>query len=242
MKIAICDDNEKERQYCQRQIEYLAKVHHIHMDVDLYQKGEELLFHLEDAKKQPDIIYLDMSMPGMSGDVVAHRLRERGCRSELIFFTVSKEYYSSAFDVEAFHYVLKGATPEFKFEEIFLRAVRAAEDRQKEYIMCSGAGEYRNIDITSIRYFQVTKRIVTVYYGEREEFSFYSTFGKIENRLKDYGFIRIQRSYLVSAAWVRTISFREVTLRTGESLPVGRSFYPELKRLMDEFAAGHGGV
>lgn len=239
MRIAICDDDEIQRLRCRRQIERLAEVHNIEVEIALYGKGEELLFHLEDVKKYADIIYLDMSMKGMEGVSVAHRLRERGCTSELIFFTISKEYYSSAFDVGALHYIVKGVTPDFKFEEIFLRAVRAAEEKKREYIMCSGAGEYRNIDIRSIRYFQVVRRIVTVYYGKKDEFSFYSTFGKIVNRLDDYGFIRIHRSYLVSTEWVRTISYKEVVLHTGETLPVGRSYYTDLKAAMENAAMGH---
>lgn len=227
-----------ERQRCCRKIEQLAEVHDIEVELELYGKGEELLFHLDDAKNYADIIYLDMSMTGMEGVSVAHRLRERGCTSELIFFTISREYYSAAFDVGALHYVVKGETPEYKFEEIFLRAVRAAEEKQREYIMCSGAGEYRNIEIRSIRYFQVVKRIVTVFYGKKEEFSFYSTFGKIENRLSDYGFVRIHRSYLVSTEWIRTISYQEIVLSSGERLPVGRTYYGSLKDAMDKYSSG----
>lgn len=235
MKIAICDDDEMEQRHCLEQLEQLAEKHHLEVEFELYKSGREILFHLEDSKKHADIIYLDMSMEGLTGDAVAHRLRERGCTSELIFFTVSKEYYTSAFDVGAFHYVIKGATPGFKFEEIFLRAAAAAEEKQKEYIMCVGAGEYQNIDIQSIRYFQVVKRIMTVYYDKQREFSFYSTIGKVENRLSEYDFVRIHRSYLVSLNWIRSITSQEVTLRTGETLPIGRSYYKDLKRVLDQF-------
>lgn len=237
MRIAICDDDKIEQEHCLQQLKQLAVKHQLEVEFELYKSGREILFHLEDVKKYADIIYLDMSMEGMTGDEVAHRLRERGCTSELIFFTVSKEYYSSAFDVGAFHYVIKGATPGFKFEEIFLRAVHIVQEKQKAYIMCAGAGEYRNIDIQVIRYFQVVKRIMTVYYGQQEEFSFYSTIGKVENRLTDYDFVRVHRAYLVSLKWIRSVAYQEVVLRTGEVLPVGRSYYKDLKKAMDEYSA-----
>lgn len=232
MLIAICDDNKPEQEECRCRLEQLASEHQTDVEFALYQSGEELLFHLEDVRNQPDIIYLDMRMDGMQGDEVAEQLRMRGCISEIVFFTVSKDFYPRAFDVKALHYIVKGETTAEKFKDIFLRAVEAVKERQTEYIMCTGAGEFRNIEIKKIRYFEVTKRIVTVYYGEKESFSFYSTIGKIELRLRDYGFIRIHRAYLAAISRIHTISFKEVILDNQEVLPVGRSYYADLKREM----------
>lgn len=238
MVIAICDDNESDRMKCKKYLEQFADIHSIEVEFIFYQRGEELLFHVQDAKNQPDIIYLDMRMGGIPGDEIAKQLRNRGVTSELVFFTVSKDYYTSAFDVKALHYIVKGETSKDKFEEIFLKAVEAVREKQTEYIVCAGAGEFRNIEIKKIRYFQVIKRIITVYYGLSEEFSFYSTIGKIELRLHGYGFVRIHRAYLVSLFHISTISFKEVVMYNGQVLPVGRSYYPELKQRMAEYVAG----
>lgn len=235
MRVAICDGNEADRLYCRRQIEKLAQKHHLEVEIQLYKKGSELLFHLEDVKKYADIIYLDIGMEGMSGEEVACRLREKGCTSELIFFTASKKYYGFAFDVGAFHYLVKGSVPESKFEEIFLGAVRSAEVKRRGYIMCSGVGGYRNIDIWSIRYFQVVGRIVTVYYDKKKEFNFSSPISRLESRLTDHGFVRVHRAYLVSMAWVKSITCKELLLRSGETIPIGKSYYAALKQSLNEY-------
>lgn len=236
MLIAICDDNQAEREQCKMRLAHLASVHSLDVEFSLYKKGEELLFHLQGVKEQPDIIYLDMRLDGMRGDEVASRLRTQGCTSEIVFITISKDFYGPAFDVRALHYIVKGETTDAKFNEIFLRAVETVRDKHTAYIMCTGAGEFRNIEIRKIRCFQVVKRIVTVFYGAEGEFSFYSTIGKIEMRLNNYGFVRIHRSYLVAVKHIRTISFKEVTLDNGEILPVGRSYYNDLKQKMAEYA------
>ncbi|MGL5437019.1 MAG: LytR/AlgR family response regulator transcription factor [Lachnospiraceae bacterium] len=236
MIIAICDDNEQDRNTCKKQLRQLSLRHGVEMQFLIYQSGEELLFRLQDAKNQPDVIYLDMRMEGISGDEIARQLRKRDITSELVFYTVSKDYYTSAFDVKALHYIVKGETTKEKFEEIFLQALETVKQKQAEYIVCSGAGEFRNIEIKRIRCFEVIKRIITVYYDPSEEFSFYSTIGKIELRLQDYDFIRIHRAYLVSLFHIRSISFKEVVMINGKALPVGRSYYPELKRRMAEYA------
>lgn len=236
MLIAICDDCQEEREQCKQQIMDLALKHKLEVEFSLYQKGEELLFHIEGARHQPDIIYLDMKMDGLRGDEVAELIRHRGCTSEIVFYTVSKDFYTSAFDVRALHYIVKGETTPEQFERVFQRAAETVIEKDTEYIMCAGAGEFRNIEVRKIRYFQVIKRIVTVFYRPDEEFSFYSTIGKIENRLSGYGFVRIHRSYLVAISHIKTISFKEVVLDNGEVLPVGRSYYSQLKRDMSEYA------
>jgi len=230
--IAICDDNKQDQDECKRRLERLASEDQTDVEFALYQTGDELLFHLENARNQPDIIYLDMKMGGTPGDEVAEQLRVRGCISEIVFFTVSKGFYPRAFDVKALHYIVKGETTAEKFKDIFLRATAAVKEKQMEYIMCTGAGEFRNIEIKKIRYFEVRKRIVTVYYGKEESFSFYSTIGKIELRLRQYGFIRIHRAYLAALSRIQTITFKEVILDSREVLPVGRSYYADLKREM----------
>lgn len=231
MIIAICDDDAWEREQCQARLKKIASAHQIPVEFAFYEKGEELLFHLQDARNQPDVIYLDMRLGGLAGDEAAKKLRQQGYNGDIIFFTISKDYYTSAFDVKALHYVVKRETSDEKFEEIFLKSVASVKEKNTEYIMLSGAGEFRNIEIRKIRYFQVVKRIITVFFDE-EEFSFYSTIGKIELRLKDYGFIRIHRAYLVSMAHIRSISYTEVLLDNGESLPVGRAYYQNLKQEM----------
>lgn len=235
MKIVICDDNEKEQQSCRKQLEELSKKHQVKAEFISYKSGEEFLFHLHDAKNYPDIIYLDMKMDKISGAEVAERLRKQNCRSEVVYFTVSKEYYDSAFDVEALHYIVKGEITKEKFESIFLRAVERVSEKERKYILFSGAGEYRNIEIGEIRYFQVLKRIITVFYGDDESFEFYSSIGKIENQLREHGFIRAHRSYLVSAGHIRAITYNEVTMDNGASVPVGRSCYATLKQSMLEY-------
>ena len=235
MIIAICDDNEQELKRCKRQLEQLSSIRQVDAVFSLYHKGEELLLCLKDPKNYPDIIYLDMNMSGMQGDEVAGKLRDQGYIGEIIFSTVSKNFYTTAFDVRALHYVVKGETTVDKIEDIFMRAVKSVQEKQTEYILCKGADEFRKIEIKKIHYFGVKKRIVTVCY-DNDQFHFYSSIGNIESRLTDYGFVRVHKSYVAAISHIRNISFKKITLDTGEVLPVGRYYYADLKREMETYA------
>lgn len=61
-------------------------------------------------------------MPGENGIEIAKRMRKQNQRTVLIFVTALKEYVFEAFDVGAFHYLVKPFDDE-KFREVLLRAV-----------------------------------------------------------------------------------------------------------------------
>lgn len=99
MTIAICDD---EKIICS-QVEKLVKNQEPNCDIKLFDSGEELL--KEQGKF--DIIFLDIQMDGINGIETARILRNKKEETILIFITGIKEYVFEAFDVSAFHYLLK---------------------------------------------------------------------------------------------------------------------------------------
>ena len=88
-----------------------------------------------------DISFLDIEMGDISGIELAKRIRKRqeksGKRSIIIFVTGFREYMEDAFDVNAFHYLVKPIKEE-KFKEVFKRAekeVKALEQYNDKYII-----------------------------------------------------------------------------------------------------------
>jgi DNA-binding LytR/AlgR family response regulator len=71
------------------------------------ENGEDAVAMIEEAK--PDVVFLDIRMPGLSGIEVARRL---GGRCHLVFVTAYDEYAVAAFDEGAIDYVLKPVTAE----------------------------------------------------------------------------------------------------------------------------------
>ena len=228
MLIFICDDNIDQCGIYHNKLNDVAKENNVQVEIKTYTSGKHLLFEIDDYHLAVDAVYLDINMPEMNGIEVANELRDRGFLGEIIFLTVSKQHFIPAFDVGAFNYIVKEETSPERFEKIFLRVVKSVRKKQEEYILLVGGGTYKNILVDSIYYFEIVKRIVTVYY-EGGSFEFFQSINKLENQLYDRGFIRVHRGYLVKQSYIESISSKEITLRNDTKIPIGRTYYQNLK-------------
>jgi len=241
MKIIFCDDQPGELERYSAILDDLAKKHGIDMELIQYQSGNDLLFDFDDAGYIADIIFLDINMPGISGVEVAHELRKHKYMNELVFITCSKEttHLLKAFDVKAINYIVKDETDKQRFEEIFLNAVESAREKESEYILYRAYGDKRYIEVSTIKYYEVSNRLITVYYGDTG-FEFFSTLDKIEKDLEFEGFVRIHRAFLVAVSQIERITTNSVYLRCGKELPLGKTYAPRVKAAMKNSAAYSG--
>src|SRR5258708_6771713 len=72
--------------------------------------GVEALNVIEEY--QPDLVMLDVQMPGLTGFEVARRVLQAGFDSQVVFVTAFDQYAIDAFEVNAVDYLLKPVEPE----------------------------------------------------------------------------------------------------------------------------------
>ena len=84
-------------------------------------------------------------------------------------------------------------------------------------------------DVNSIRYFEVKGHQVTAFFDETEE-RVSGTMNEYEERLKDVGFIRIHKSFLVNFRFIESVGKNNVTLTDGTALLLSRNRVAETKR------------
>ena len=228
-RVVVCDDEKMALTMYVNLCRKICAKYNIDVAIKEYNSGSDLMFDLEDPKfhNTLDLLFLDISMPGLSGVEVAREAREAGYTGVIIFVTASDEHYGDAFDIGAFHYIRKGDSAA-RFEEIFLKAVDMAGTINQKEISLSGWGEIRKIKVNSIHYFEVINRIIFVYYDD-QEFQFQGNLSILEEQLADAGFMRIHRNYLISLSHVESITFKFVLMTNGKELPVGRTRYSDLK-------------
>lgn len=219
MNIAICDDEKIVRQ----QIKGLIEKQKADCNLELYGTGEELIA----AGKHFDVVFLDIQMEGMNGIDTARTLREQSEETVLIFITGIKEYVFDAFDVAAFHYLLK-PIEENKFMEVFDRAVKEAGKRkekgQKQLFIKT---RQRNITLEqkNILYIENRGRKAEIHTVD-ETIEIYAAMIELEKQLGGE-FYRCHRGYLVNMAYITEYSNDSIRLSDGESIYLAKEKYNE---------------
>lgn len=217
MQIAVCDDEKEIRDMFAEKIGRLYP----QADLSLYQSGEELL--LSDA--EPDILLLDIQMPGKNGMETARQLRERNKTAIIIFVTALDDFVFQAFDVGAFHYLVK-PFDDNKFAEVLLNAVKQFDDRkmletagrkkEKPSLMITTGGKHITVNVEDIVYAEVFDRKVILHTMD-SDIEYYGKMKELEEKAGDE-FYRTHRSFLVNFEFIRKYDAATVYLKKGQAL------------------------
>ena len=224
LNIAICDDEEIIRE----QIKELTEKEKSGLCMELYETGDALLA----SGKQFDIVFLDIQMEGTDGIETAKRLRQhsalKGAEDTiLIFITGIREYVFEAFDVAAFHYLLKPIEEE-KFREVFHRAERELEKRKskrRETVFIKTRNRSFSLEKDSILYIESSGKKVEIH-TTGETIEAYASMNEMEGQLGG-GFFRCHRGYLVNMAYVAEYDSGSITLNNGGYVYLAKEKYGE---------------
>lgn len=195
---------------------------------------------------QPDIVLMDIRMPGMDGLEAAKHMSEMETPPAIIFVTAYEEHAIEAFETHAVGYLLKPVRGERLKEalEAAKRPNRAqlgalggpAGDSSRSHICARVRGNLELIPVSQIHYFQADQKYVTVRHDGGEVL--------IEEPLKsleeEFGdaFLRIHRNALVARNCFAGMEkntqgcFEVVLKETGERLEVSRRHVAEVRRFL----------
>jgi two-component system LytT family response regulator len=196
---------------------------------------------------QPDLIFLDVQMPKISGFEMLELLEEIPA---VIFTTAFDEYALQAFEVHATDYLLKPFS-EARFNKAIEKYKQAGKGQNINDLLdsqSSGANEFltrivlkdRNdikiIPTADIKYLEANDDYVNIYSGEGK-FLKNKTLRYFESHLEANLFVRVHRSYLVKISEITKIEAYKkdshiVILKNGERIPVSKTGYPKLKEAL----------
>lgn len=227
MRIAVCDDEEKFRVQAKEMIEKLTNS--IDIVVDAYEDGRKLL---ESFERNPyDVLFLDIEMPLMDGITLAKKVRAMSENVYIVFLTGHVEYALEGYEVNALRYLTK-PVQEDKLREVLLFVMD--KNTSKRQLMIREDGEEILINVSDIVYAEAQNQYVMIYTTTEEHLIRYNL-GDLENELKNDGFFRIHRGYLVALSKVKKLVKADVLLdMNGDEalLPVSRSNIKPLKEAL----------
>ena len=227
MRIAVCDDEEKFQIPIRDMI--LKFYNSIDVVVDTFSDGRKLL---ERYDSNPyDVLFLDIEMPAMDGITLAKKLRERSEDVFLVFLTGHVEYALEGYEVNALRYLTK-PIKEDKLREVLKHVMEKSTG--KHQLMLKSDGEDLRLNVSDIQYFEAQNQYVMVYTTQSSHLV-RANLSDFEEQLKNDGFFRVHRSYLVSLAKVKKIVKSDVIMESGAGLPISRNNVKPLKDALYSF-------
>jgi two-component system LytT family response regulator/two-component system response regulator LytT len=220
--------------------------------------GVEALRVIEEF--QPDLVMLDVQMPGITGFEVARRVMEAGLESHVVFVTAFDQYAIDAFEVNAVDYLLKPVEParlttavdrarkRLAIErtsqrtpggEDIERLVQLLADRQtrREQLAIKVEDRFLLIHADEVVFASVENEEIRVVTNSLSGTSNYRTLDELQARLDPGVFWRVHRSHLVNINKIKEIVpwfSRNYILKMkdarGSEIPVSRS---QTRRLRD---------
>lgn len=231
MQIAVCDDEKEIRDMFAEKIGRLYPK----AELSLYQSGEELLL----SEKEPDILLLDIQMPRKNGMETAKELRRKNKKAIIIFVTGLEDFVFQAFDVGAFHYLVK-PFDDWKFTEVLQNAVEQSEDRKKlegagrkgerPSLMITTGGKHITVNLEDIVYAEVFDRKVILHTMDTD-IEYYGKMKELEEKAGDE-FYRTHRSFLVNFGFIRKYDAATVYLEKGQALMAKQNYREFVKQYL----------
>ena len=230
MRIAVCDDEELFR------IEFKSVLDKLlinaEYDIDTFSGGSSLY---EAFLKNPfDLVFLDIEMPGIDGITLAKRLRAVSENVQIVFLTSHIEYALEGYEVNALRYLVKPVDMN-KLSEV-LKYIQDKKNNSRQ-IMIKQEGEDIVIDISDVIYMESMDKNVRIVTSKSEYITRYNI-SDYEEELKNSGFLRIHRGYLISLSKVKKIVKNDVVMDGDISLPVSRSNIKTLKDALYAYVEG----
>jgi len=179
-----------------------------------------------------DVLFLDIKMPDISGIEFFKSLSKKPL---VIFTTAYSEHAVAGFELDAVDYLLKP----FSLAR-FLKAcnkaqewlqLRGANGTQPEHLFVKTGYDQVKITFTDIDYLEATGNYVNFVLGGRQILS-RMTITECEELLPPDRFMRIHRSFITSITKVQKIE-RHQLIVGGSVLPIGASYLPAIRRLLE---------
>lgn len=229
MKIAVCDD---ESLFLKKIYQYFWEQHDC--AVECFTSPLELLEKYR-AGERYDVLFLDIIMEPLNGIELAKKIREYDGRALIVFLTVTLEYATAGYEVDAFRYLLKPVTQKDLMDT--MRAVR--EKLSVPQILRIRTPECEMLIHTEELYYIEADNKDSVLYYMGDAITVHKSLSELEGRLPEKCFFRVHRKYLVNLACVREFDDKKLTLDCGRTLPLSRRRSTEFCNALNIYIGGN---
>ncbi|MBM7865762.1 response regulator [Heliobacterium gestii] len=199
--------------------------------------GDELLGIVQTSA--PQIVLLDIEMPGKDGFEVAQELSKQNPDIALIFVTGHTNFSVEAFEVKAFDYVLKPFTEDRVISSLkrvgkIVTALKTKADDDKSRLTIKNGGKTVVIDVNTITFIEKLKDVKRLVFNtDMERHELRQTLEEVLSLLPSQ-FFRCHKSFIINLDRVEAVrpngvnSYMAYIDQGKIEIPVGKNHYAEM--------------
>jgi two-component system, LytTR family, response regulator len=211
----------------------------------------------------PQLVFLDVQMPGLDGFGVIKRLLEKKARLPFFVFATAYDHYAvQAFEVNALDYLLKPVErarldkaigkvrqmieASVSTHEVLDRLVQMVEERPSPHaakagkLLVKSAGRLYLVDSDDIIYATIQDGVISIVTRDMEGQSNFRTVEELQSNLDPNTFWRVHRSYLINVnrikevvPWFKSSYQLKMDDRKQTEIPVSRAQTRKLRELLN---------
>lgn len=194
-----------------------------------YDRGDRFL---EEGTHSFDILFLDIDLPGKNGFEIAEKIREKDERVVIVFTTNAASLAVGGYRFRALDYIVK-PVEKYSFFLTMQKAVDTIETSRTVQIIVSTGEGLKVLSSDEITYIESLGHNILYHTGGKT----YGEWGSLlrpEGDLKNAGFVRVGKSYLVNAKYVDCVSRNEIVV-AGETIKLGKGKYKDVLFILSEY-------
>ncbi len=223
IRIAVCEDKDEDLAHIRSMLCQTG----ILCDITEYTSAEALLTDMETNQKHFDIFLLDIYLSGQNGVEAARWIRAANQDAIIIFLSASEEFYRDAFNLYAFHYLIKPVSPADLTEVLTKAAAEISIPEETLQIT------FRRHNIIlrqgDIMYISSSHHTLSFHMQDGTEYTCYGRLDELEAKLTPELFVRCHKSFIVSLSYVNRLTqdgfYIDETL-----IPISRSYAAGAKK------------
>jgi len=232
MRIAICEDLQKDRDRLTDLISDYINANGLEAEIDMFTSGEALLEAFLPGKYQMlfQDVYLDRN--GINGVQATEKIRETDSEVSIIFTTTNSEIGPASYDVSAAYYIIKPV------EKDNLRKAmdkcRVQLDRYAKTIEVTVNRQPTKIRLRDICYVEVFRHN-TLLHMTTGEVKTSAAFSELSQILSGGSFLLCHRSFIVNFVHVANMQDKDFIMKNGVRVPISNTYLDEAKKTFQAY-------
>lgn len=228
-QIALCDDETTELHTMEQMLRsYRTPSIRDTLSVRSFESADELLLAIGEESYAPDLIFLDIYMPGTSGLETAKKLGEMDLSGLIIFLTSSKDHALEAFELNVFHYLVKPVTEASLFTALD-RALSQIRKDAAHYLFFQTEKQLRRVAAADIVYCEAQRKTQGVYLENGEQLILHMTMNRLYEMLAAHQeFVKVGASYIINLKHIERLGTQTLLLDNGVEIYLPRGSYKPL--------------